>query len=496
MKRSRIDSFILNQENERLCALTGSSCPPLSRQLLDTLQLNKLNDLLAREKERGGFYRNLPEHLNSLADLSSLPFTTQADLASHAPGLLLTSQSQIRRVISDVSPGPASSSSTSSAAARSLISGATSGTRPLFSDATSGTTSAPKRVFYTEGDLENTIRLYEAGLGELIFPGSVTLIGFPPSHAFGLGELISEAIRRLGGVPLPAGPALTYGEYQELLETKRPDTFVGMPTQLLSILRACGKGSLRRALISGDACPISVISACEALLGTRLFPHYGSREMGMAGAITCPAHEGMHLRENDIIAEIVGPDGTVLPDGQEGELVITTIGMEALPLIRYKTGDITRILPGYCPCGSVVKRLGAVHRRAEKDNLLAPAQPCDGHGIPVDFSCSRFEPGLMEELDEILFSFPELVDYRAALQPPGVLHLEILVQGSLDEGEIRSALQALSAGKELPAWQAPSTRPASRLPAFEQVVVSLRPCTLADRALYASKRVILDEIPT
>ena len=83
----------------------------------------------------------------------------------------------------------------------------------------------------------------------------------------------------------------------------------------------------------------------------------------------------------------------------------------------------------------------------------------------------------MQELDEILFSFPELVDYRAALQAPGVLHLDILTQGFLDEGAIRAALQT------------------SRLPAFEQVVVSLRPCTLADRALYASKRVILDEIP-
>ena len=472
MKCSRIDSFILSQERERLCAFTGSSCPPLSRQLLDTLQFNKLNDLLAREKERDGFYRNLPEHLNSLADLSFLPFTTEADLAAHAPGLLLTSQSQIRRVISEATSGTRSLFSDATSGTRPLFSDATSGTSSLFSDATSGTTSAPKRVFYTEGDLENTIRLYEAGLGELIFPGSVTLIGFPSSHAFGLGELISEAIRRLGGVPLPAGPLLTYGEYQELLETKRPDTFVGMPTQLLSILRACGKGSLRRALISGDACPISVISACEALLGTRLFPHYGSREMGMAGAITCPAHEGMHLRENDIIAEIVGPDGTVLPDGQKGELVITTIGMEALPLIRYKTGDITRILPGYCPCGSVVKRLGAVHRRAD-----------------------------MQELDEILFSFPELVDYRAALPAPGVLHLDVLTQGFLDEGAIRAALQTLPAREMFPAWlmlssqEAPSARPASRLPAFEQVVVSLRPCTLADRALYASKRVILDEIP-
>ena len=173
------------------------------------------------------------------------------------------------------------------------------------------------------------------------------MICFPLSGPYGLGELIAEAVTRLGATPLKLGPRLSYDDYRDAME--RADTFVGMPVQLLSLLRAWGPLRLERALVSGDACPAGIMAACEDLLGSRLFPHYGSREMGMAGAITCPAHEGMHLRENHVIAEIIGPDGGVLPPGETGELVITTVGMEALPLIRYRTGDFTRILPA--PCG-------------------------------------------------------------------------------------------------------------------------------------------------
>ena len=73
----------------------------------------------------------------------------------------------------------------------------------------------------------------------------------------------------------------TYGELKTILEEERPDTYVGMPTALLSMLRMCGKGSIKRALISGDACPETVMKAIEKILGTPLWPHYGSREMGL-----------------------------------------------------------------------------------------------------------------------------------------------------------------------------------------------------------------------
>ena len=92
----------------------------------------------------------------------------------------------------------------------------------------------------------------------------------------------------------------------------------GNATALLSMLRMCGKGSIKRALVSGDACPKTVMKAIEEILQTRLWPHYGSREMGLGGAICCTAHEGMHMRENHCITEIIDENGNVLPDGKWG----------------------------------------------------------------------------------------------------------------------------------------------------------------------------------
>ena len=401
MTRSRLDALICEQEH--LSSLT--------RETIETVQLQKLNRLLLREKKRAGFYRDLPEHLDRLSDLAELPFTTEADLSQRASSLLLTSQSDISRILSD---------------------------------ATSGTTGLPKRVFYTDGDLENTVRLYMAGLGELIFPGNTAMICFPFSGPNGLGELIAEAITRLCAKPLRLGTGLSYGELSDVLDQEQPDAFVGMPIPLLGLLRACGRKSLRRALISGDACPESVTRACEEILGSKLFPHYGSREMGMAGAITCPAHSGMHLRENHIIAEIVSPEGVPLPAGETGELVITTIGMEALPLIRYRTGDFTRILPSPCPCGSETLRLDRVWRKSP---------------LPS-----------MSRLDEVIFSLPEIVDYRAEKTGESIL-LTVLTTKKADAQGIASAIE-------------------SSLPEL-QISVSAREVSSHDTALYQGKRVLL-----
>ena len=390
MTITRLDALIRKQE-----AMASTS-----RQEIEAMQLRKLNALLKKEYDRQGFYRDLPASLRSLDDLKALPFTTAEDLAEHGSSMLLLSQSAVERVITE---------------------------------RTSGTTGAAKRLFYTAGDLERAVQLFTAGLGELIFPGSVTMICFPFSGPNGLGELIAEAIERLEAKPLRVGVGNSYAELAEILEQERPDTFVGMPVPLLSLLRVCGRGSLRRALVSGDACPEAVLRCIEDLLGSKLFPHYGSREMALGGAVTCPAHDGMHLRENHVIAEIVSPDSSPLPEGEWGELVITTIGMEAMPLIRYRTGDRARILPGDCPCGSAIRRL-EIRSRLDATEFL--------------------------DLENALFSLPWVADYRAARRADG-LHLEVLTCG-----EAPSALPDLAA-----AW-------------------SLRPVQPEDRPLIAGKRSI------
>ena len=372
MRRTRLENWI--------CEVEGLSA--LDRETLEDIQLRRLNELLAREKARGGFYKGLPERLGSLAELRRLPFTTPEQLAENAPGLLLTSQAEVSRIISG---------------------------------ATSGTTGPSKRIFYTERDIAHTVGFFAAGIGEFVSPGDTVCVAMPFSGPDGLGELICRAVESLGAKPVRMGVGRSLGEQAEMLDTERPEAYIGMPVPLLGLIRWMGSpGSLRRALVSGDACPEGVTRELERLLGTRLFPHYGSREMCLGGAVTCPAHEGMHLRENHVIAEIVSPGGEALPDGEFGELVITTVDMQAMPLIRYKTGDYTRFLAEPCPCGGVTRRLDTVRRARETPDIV--------------------------DLDSALFALPGLIDYSARLDG-GQLIVDAV--GTVTAEELEGAARAL-----------------------------------------------------
>ena len=292
MRKTKLENWI--QETEKL--------PALDRELLEKLQLERLNYTLSRLRERGGVYRNYPERLESLSELGSLPFTTAEMLSSSPQSYLISSQSEVSRVISG---------------------------------ATSGTTGPAKRVFYTERDTEHTVGFFAAGISEMLSAGEKCLIAFPFSGPFGLGDLIARAVESLGAIPVRAAYGQSWGELCRLVRESRPECFIGFPHTILGLARIYGEAfPIKRALVSGDACPEGVMSALEGLLGSKLYPHYGSRECGLGGAVSCPAFEGMHLRENHIIAEIVDEAGNALPEGEYGELVISTVGLEAMPLIR------------------------------------------------------------------------------------------------------------------------------------------------------------------
>lgn len=339
MNRTKLEQWIKTVEG----------IPYLTRENLQELQLRRLNETLARLQKSQG----LPREVSSLEALSCLPFTTPQMLSEHPGRYLATSQAQVSRVISG---------------------------------ATSGTTGPAKRVFYTEGDCQNTVGFFAAGISEMLSPGEKCLIAFPFSGAFGLGDLIARAVESLGAVPVRGRFGACWEETARQIRETGATAYIGFPVPLLGLLRLYPGLPIRRALVSGDACPAGVMKALEAPLEGPLYPHYGSRECGLGGAVTCPALEGMHLRENHIIAEIVDAQGRGLPEGAYGELVITTVGLEAMPLIRYRTGDYTRFLPP-CPCGGVTRRIGPV---------------------------SRFEGKIsMEALDSALFSVPTLVDYTA-----------------------------------------------------------------------------------
>ena len=351
MERVKMEDWICQEEGIQ----------NLTREVLQDLQLFKLNSLLIKRSQRS---LNLaaPSSLSSLSQLSELPFTTAADLADHPGQFLSCSQAQISRVISQE---------------------------------TSGTTGEAKRVFYTEGDLRHTVDFFASGISEMLSSGEKCLIAFPFSGPMGLGDLICRAVRSLGGIPVPADFRHGFSPVINLIHQEQPEAYIGFSVPLLSAYRLYGPGfPIQKALLSGDTCPKGVLSS----LPMPCFPHYGSRETALGGAVTCQVHEGMHLRENHIIAEIIDEYGHPVPDGTWGELVITTIGMEAMPLLRYRTGDYTRILPDPCPCGGVTRRLDRVVRQDH---------------IPVS----------MEKLDDALFSVPWVVDFKASFD--GCLNLEI-----------------------------------------------------------------------
>lgn len=379
MKKSNLDTWIYQTE--------GMNENDFTREVLDELSLKRLNRLLQAKNER---------KLHSLAELSTLPFTT-ARMLSEAPGdFLMTSQSEISRIISGI---------------------------------TSGTTGPSKRVFYTDRDTAHTIRFFAAGIGEMVNPADSVLINFPFSGSLGLGDLIEQAVHSLGAISIHPCPGPTFMEQCLFIMTHQPDCYIGAPVPLLSLARCCRlffperKFPIQRALISGDACPENVTDRLESLLDTKLFPHYGSRECGLGGAITCPAHEGMHLRENHILAEIVDKELHPVPFGTWGELVITTIGLSAMPLIRYRTGDYTRILPEPCPCGSILKRIDRVSRISEASLT-------------------------QELLDDRLFQIPELIDCQASTSG-NVLHITALVSARSCEKQILGLLHDLGRDHEI-----------------------------------------------
>ena len=379
MNIARLDLWVREKEGIKI----------LDRKAVEGIQLEKLNRLLEREHKRQGFYRNLPRHLESLEELETLPFTTEKELKEQGNSMVLVSQSEIERV-------------------RSWE--------------TSGTTGPAKRVFYTAEDNERTVSFFAAGLSELIHPGEKSMIAMPFTGSRGLGELIREGVERLGAVPVPAGSLNSFGELLGILDAERPETFIGPPVLLLSLLRMRPACSIKRGLVSGDACPPGVIRSIEDILGTRLYPHYGSREMGLGGAVTCPAFQGMHLRENDIIGEIVDEKGKRVPEGEWGELVITLTQAAAMPLIRYRTGDRTRFLPGMCSCGCCLVRLDRVSRMGEEKE--------------------------MEELDDVIFRIPWIVDYRISRKGEE-LKIEGLTTAENREGEIKRLLPGEWKGKRL-----------------------------------------------
>jgi hypothetical protein len=154
--------------------------------------------------------------------------------------------------------------------------------------------------------------------------------------------------------------------------------------------------------------------------------------MGLGGGLECAAHNGYHLREADLYLEIIDPvSAHPLPDGEYGEVVVTTLTRLGMPLIRYRTGDISRFIPGQCLCGSVLRRLERVQSRTTGRVHI---------GIDAWLTIA--------ELDEVLFPVPGIINFSSMISyddSPVRLLVTASVLGRIpEESVILDALRQIS----------------------------------------------------
>lgn len=176
-----------------------------------------------------------------------------------------------------------------------------------------------------------------------------------------IGWTLRSALGRMGCETHVFGLVHDPEEAASRINECRPQVIVGIPAQMALV---AGKTSHKPefVLLSADMATPSIRRRIEGRWGCTSFDHYGLTESGWACAVECQARQGCHVRELDILAEVVNPEGEILPDGEWGEVVITMLRRFSSPLIRYRTGDEGRILPGRCFCGSPLKRIEVLGR--------------------------------------------------------------------------------------------------------------------------------------
>ncbi|MCD9899318.1 phenylacetate--CoA ligase [Streptomyces sp. MT29] len=300
----------------------------LSRADLEALQLERLRTTLRHAYENVPFYRAAfdaaglrPEDCRTLADLSHFPFTAKADLRDNYPfGMFAVPETDVRRI-----------------------------------HASSGTTGRPTVVGYTERDLDTWAD---------VVARSIRAAGGRPGHrvhvAYGYGLFTGGlgahyGAERLGCTVIPASGGMTARQVQ-LIQDFRPEIIMITPSYMLTLLDEFERQgvdprttSLKVGIFGAEPWTEAMRREIEDRFAIDAVDIYGLSEvMGPGVAQECvETKDGLHIWEDHFYPEVVDPfTGDALPDGEEGELVFTSLTKEAMPVIRYRTRDLTRLLPG------------------------------------------------------------------------------------------------------------------------------------------------------
>ncbi len=322
----------------------------LPRERLEALQLRHLRSTVAHILRSQPFGTErlaaagiaAPEDIGSLADLRRIPFSSKADLRANYPfGLLAVEREQLVRV-----------------------------------HASSGTHGQPTVVGYTKADLDNWTELMAR---------CMTMAGVRPgmvihnANGYGLftgGLGFHQGGERIGATVVPVSGGFTARQAM-LLRDLGAQVLVSTPSYALAIAQAIAEAGddaaalpLQLGLFGGEPWTEGMREQIERSLGLKAVNFYGLSEMcGPGVAAECPARTGLHVQEDHFIIEVIDPgDGHAVAPGADGELVFSTLTKEAMPLLRYRTGDIGGLADAPCECGRTTVRLTGL--RGRHDDML------------------------------------------------------------------------------------------------------------------------------
>ncbi|MCX5829919.1 MAG: phenylacetate--CoA ligase [Deltaproteobacteria bacterium] len=322
----------------------------MNREGLAALQLERLQKTLG-QAARSFYYSKLfkeiglkTEDVRSLADLDKIPPTTKDDLREHWPyGFLATSRDELVRMHSS-----------------------------------SGTTGRATVIFHTAGDINEWTNLlsrcmYMTGMRKSdVFQNMMTYGLFTGGLGFHYGA------EKIGALVIPAGAGNSKRQIQLLkdFETTVIHIIPSYALHLSSVFEELHidpkDTNIRIAYVGAEPHSEKMRQKIEDIYGFKAYNSYGLSEMNGPGvAFECPCQNGLHIWEDNFLVEILDPVTLQpLPDGEEGELVLTTLVREGMPIIRYRTKDLTRILPGDCPCGRTHRRIERIKGRTDDMLIL------------------------------------------------------------------------------------------------------------------------------
>jgi phenylacetate-CoA ligase len=387
------------------------SIETLPRQELEKLQLERIKSTLT-VASNAPYYKDQfqkhnisPDAIRCLDDFRKLPFTTKADMRANYPfGLLAGNLEDAVRIHSS-----------------------------------SGTTGNPTVIIHSQHDLNSWANLvarclYMVGLRKKdVFQNSSGYGMFTGGLGFQYGA------ERLGALTVPAAAGNSKRQIKFITDFKTTalHAIPSYAIRLAEVFQEEGidptESSLKTLIIGAEPHTDEQRRKIERMLGVKAYNCFGMTEMNGPGvAFECLEQNGMHIWEDCYLVEIIDPETLQpLPDGEIGELVLTTLDRNMMPLIRYRTRDLTRIIPGECPCGRTHRRIDRIKGRSDDMFIIK--------GVNI----------FPMQIEKILVQFPELgSNYLITLE---TLHNqdEMIVEVELNELSTDNYIELENTRKEI-----------------------------------------------